>query len=156
MPTTRKEYEKGSPDVRIARFTSGTPRDDYDLKLRLVSSEKVQIRHFAIEAARVSANKIISADENEEYFLEVKLYPHIILRENKMIATAGADRLQEGMRRAYGKPCALAARVKIGASILDLSIMRERLPTALAALKTAGSKLPKTYKVEQVILNQKP
>tara|TARA_B100001964_G_scaffold155542_1_gene170894 strand:- start:1 stop:198 length:198 start_codon:yes stop_codon:yes gene_type:complete len=54
MPTTRKEYEKGSPNVRIARFTSGTARDDYDLKLRLVSTEKVQIRHFAIEAARVN------------------------------------------------------------------------------------------------------
>ncbi len=155
MPTTRKEYEKGSPNVRIARFTNGTARDDYDLKLRLVSNEKVQIRHFAIEAARVAAHKII-ADEEESYFLEVKIYPHVILRENKMIATAGADRLQEGMRRAYGKPVALAARVKIGDPILDISIMKERLPTAKAALKTAGSKLPKTYKVEQVILNQKP
>ena len=155
MPTTRKEYGKGSPNVRIARFTSGTARDDYDLKLRLVSTEKVQIRHFAIEAARVSANKII-ADEEVSYLLEVKIYPHVILRENKMIATAGADRLQEGMRRAYGKPVALAARVKIGASILDLSIMKERLPTALAALKTAGSKLPAPMKVEQVILTQKP
>ena len=155
MPTTRKEYEKGSPNVRIARFTSGTPRNDYEIKLRLVSTEKVQIRHFAIEAARVSAHKII-ADEDESYFLEVRIFPHVILRENKMIATVGADRLQEGMRRAYGKPVALAARVKIGASILDLSIMKERLPTALAALKTAGSKLPAPMKVEQVILTQKP
>lgn len=155
MPTTRKEYEKGSPDVRIARFTNGTARTDYDLKLQLVSKEKLQIRHFAIEAARVAAHKIIESEEHA-YFLEVRIYPHVILRENKMIATAGADRLQEGMRRAYGKPCALAARVNIGTPILDISIMKERLSTAKAALKTAGSKLPKTYKVEQVILNQKP
>jgi|TARA_B100000315_G_scaffold35048_1_gene29717 large subunit ribosomal protein L10e len=155
MPTTRKEYEKGSPNVRIAKFTSGTARDDYDLKLRLVSTEKVQIRHFAIEAARVSANKII-ADEEVSYLLEVKIYPHVILRENKMIATAGADRLQEGMRRAYGKPVALAARVNIGDSILDLSIMKEQLSTAVAAFKTAGSKLPAPMKIEQVILPQKP
>lgn len=156
MPTTRKEYEKGSPAVRIARFTNGNARDDYDLKLRLVSTEKVQIRHFAIESARVAAHKIISGEEDEDYFLEVRIYPHVILRENKMIATAGADRLQEGMRRAYGKPCALAARVNIGDSILDISIMKERLSVAKAALKTAGSKLPAPMKVEQVILNQKP
>jgi len=155
MPTTRKEYEKGSPNVRIARFTSGTPRNDYEIKLRLVSTEKVQIRHFAIEAARVSAHKII-ADEEESYFLEVRIFPHVILRENKMIATAGADRLQEGMRRAYGKPVALAARVNIGDSILDLSIMKEQLSIAVAAFKTAGSKLPAPMKIEQVILPQKP
>lgn len=155
MPTTRKEYEKGSPAVRIARFTNGKARDDYDLKLQLVSTEKVQIRHFAIEAARVAAHKIIE-DEDETYFLEVKIYPHIILRENKMIATAGADRLQEGMRHAYGRPVALAARMNIGDTILEISIMKERLSTAKAALKSAGSKLPGPWKIKEIIVNQKP
>ncbi len=45
-----------------------------------------------------------------------------ILRENKMIATAGADRLQEGMRKAFGKPIGLAARVDIGSTILELQV----------------------------------
>lgn len=155
MPTTRKKYEKGSPACRIARFTNGKPRDDYEFLLRLVSTEKVQIRHFAIEAARVATHKIIE-DEDEDYFMEVKVYPHIILRENKMIATAGADRLQEGMRRAYGKPTALAARVDIGQSIIDISVMKDRVSIAKAALKSGGSKLPAPMKVVQVILNQKP
>ena len=31
-----------------------------------------------------------------------------------MIATAGADRLQEGMRRAFGKATGLAARIQPG------------------------------------------
>jgi ribosomal protein L16/L10AE len=60
------------------------------------------------------------------------------------------------MRRAYGKPVALAARVNIGDSILDLSIMKEQLSIAVAAFKTAGSKLPAPMKIEQVILPQKP
>ncbi|MFC1755092.1 50S ribosomal protein L16 [Thermoproteota archaeon] len=155
MPTTRKKYEKGSPDCRIARFTNGKARDDYEFLLRLVTTEKVQIRHFAIEAARVASHKIIE-DEDAVYFMEVKVYPHIILRENKMIATAGADRLQEGMRRAYGKPCALAARVNIGQSIIDIKVMKDRVEIAKAALKSGGSKLPAPMKVVQVTLNQKP
>ncbi len=151
MPTTRKEFARGAPNVRIARFSNGTARDDYDVKLRLVSTEKVQIRHIAIEAARVSANKGFS-DLGEDYFLEVKIYPHVILRENKMIATAGADRLQEGMRRAYGKPVSLAARVKRGGTILELSIMNARMSLAEECLKTAASKLPAPMKIEKIPL----
>ena len=154
MPTTNKKYEKGSPMVKIAKFVSGNPKNDYDVKLRLVSTMKVQMRHNSIEAARVAAHKII-ANEEETYFLEVKVYPHCILRENKMIATAGADRLQEGMRKAYGKPTSLAARVKIGESVLDLSVMNERLATAEAAFKTAASKLPAPMRIEKVMLNPK-
>ncbi len=151
MPTTRKEFARGAPNVRIAKFTSGTARDDYDLKLRLVSTQKVQIRHIAIEAARVSANKRIS-DLGVDYFLEVKVYPHVILRENKMIATAGADRLQEGMRRAYGKPVGLAARVNIGAPVLEMSIMNENLSLVEESFKTAASKLPAPMKIEKIPL----
>lgn len=142
MPTTRKKFLPGAPNVRIAKFSSGSAREDYDVKLKLVSTEKVQIRHTAIEAARVAAHKKIGEIENEEYFLEVKVYPHVILRENKMLATAGADRLQEGMRKAYGKPVSLAARVNIGSSILELSVKNETRSIAEEALRLAASKLP--------------
>ncbi|MFQ6135073.1 MAG: 50S ribosomal protein L16 [Nitrososphaerales archaeon] len=151
MPTTRKEFAPGAPNVRIAKFSSGTARDDYDVKLRLVSTERVQIRHNAIEAARVAAHKRFS-ELGEDYFLEVKVYPHVILRENKMLATAGADRLQEGMRRAYGKPVSLAARVNRGTAILELSIMNTSLSTAEEAFKTAASKLPAPMKIEKIPL----
>lgn len=153
MATTNKHYLPGTPNVKIARFTTGTGKSDYDVKLRLIITERVQIRHNAIEAARVAANKKISEDGNMDYFLEVKLYPHIILRENRMIATAGADRLQEGMRKAYGKPSGLAARVKIGATIMELSVMNNLLPKAVEALKIAASKLPAPMKIEKTLLH---
>src|SRR5438093_8931746 len=74
-------------------------------RVHLVSRENVQIRHNALESARVSANKVLFDKYGETgYRLQLCVYLHIILRENKMIATAGADRLQEGMRRAFGKP----------------------------------------------------
>jgi large subunit ribosomal protein L10e len=142
MPTTRKKFLPGAPNVRIAKFSSGSARGDYDVRLQLVSTEKVQIRHTAIEAARVAANKKISEDGYEEYFLAVKIYPHVILRENKMLATAGADRLQEGMRKAYGKPTSLGARVNIGTPILEMHVKNTDLDKAKASFKLAASKLP--------------
>jgi large subunit ribosomal protein L10e len=94
----------------VARFTTGKYRDDYDYMFKLISEGRVQIRHNALEAARVAASKKVALIGEENFYLKVVTYPHLVLRENKMIATAGADRLQEGMRKAFGKPIGLAAR----------------------------------------------
>jgi len=64
-----------------------------------------------------------------------------------MIATAGADRLQEGMRKAFGKPIGVASRVDIGSVILDIMIKAENLDKAKDAMKAATRKLPFTYKI---------
>jgi large subunit ribosomal protein L10e len=71
----------------------------------------------------------------------LKIYPHVLLRENKMIATAGADRLQEGMRRAFGKSTGLAARVLPGQVIYEAYVSATNLPLAKDAFKVASSKL---------------
>jgi large subunit ribosomal protein L10e len=142
MPLTSKVYSPGAPNSKIARFSTGQASPDYDFLLELVSTEKVQIRHNALEAARVAANKKLAPIGENSYFLRVKVYPHVILRENKMIATAGADRLQEGMRKAWGKPVGLAARVMPGSVILELFIKKENLDAAKEAMKSASSKLP--------------
>jgi len=47
-----------------------------------------------------------------------------------MIAAAGADRLQEGMRRAFGKAVSLAARVKRGQCIMEMQVIMEHLEAA--------------------------
>ena len=59
-----------------------------------------------------------------------------------MIATAGADRLQEGMRRAFGKPTGRAARVEVGQSILIVYVNEDGLETGRKACDTASTKLP--------------
>lgn len=156
MPLTRKEYTS-SPNTRIARFNTGNPKNDYDVRVSLTSNEVSQIRDNAIEAARVAANKKMFVVGETNYHLNVKIYPHVILSENKMIATAGADRLQEGMRRAYGKPSGLASRVKIGQKILEIRTFKHNIDAAKKALKSAGSKLPMPSKVliEEVIQSKK-
>ncbi len=142
MPLTSKVYAPGAPNSKIARFSTGQAGPNYDYRLQLASNEKVQIRHNALEAARVAANKKLVPIGETAYFLRVKVYPHVILRENKMIATAGPDRLQEGMRKAWGKPVGLAARVMPGSVILELHIKKENLATARLAMESAATKLP--------------
>ena len=124
QPYARKKYIKGKPQIKIAKFQSGKP-DNYDYCVQLLVNENVQIRHMAIEAARLSANKTIEKVAGENgYQSRLRTYPHVLLRENKMIATAGADRLQEGMRRAFGKAVSLGARMKRGQCIYEVNIKR--------------------------------
>jgi large subunit ribosomal protein L10e len=96
-----------------------------------------------LESARVGANKVLFFKYGETgYRIQLCVYPHIILRENKMIATAGADRLQEGMRRAFGKPTGRAARVEVGQDLLIIYVPEDGVDTAKQALSSAGTKLP--------------
>lgn len=99
------KYIHGAPVCKVQKFTMGDYKATYQYKVSLIAESRVQVRHNALEAARVSANKVMSDKLGETgYLLKVVTYPHVILRENRMIATAGADRLQEGMRRSFGKP----------------------------------------------------
>lgn len=148
MPYVRREYIAGVPQPKITKFTMGDPMGDYDLLLELKSQEKAQIRHNALEAARIAANKILERAGQTNYYLKVNVYPHVVLRENKMIAAAGADRLQEGMRRAFGKPVGLAARVDVGTVIIEVGVKSQLVDLAKRALKVASSKLPVKTKLE--------
>jgi large subunit ribosomal protein L10e len=154
MAYTSKKYAPGAPNPKVARFTTGKSRPDYDFTLKLVSDGRVQIRSNALEAARVAASKKVALLGEENFCLRVITYPFVILRENKMIATAGADRLQEGMRKAFGKPIGMAARVNIGSAILTLGVMRENLDKAKDAMWAAGTKLPMKTHIEIVELQK--
>lgn len=142
MPYVRREYIAGSPQSKIAKFTGGA-KGDYDYKVELISTDaKMQVRHNSLEAARLAANKVMSEIGETAFFSLLRVYPHVILRENKMIAVAGADRLQEGMRRAFGKATGLAARVTEGQIILELRVKADALEKAKVAMRVASSKLP--------------
>ena len=154
QPYTRKEYIKGKPQIKIAKFQTGKP-GDYDYCVQLLINEKIQIRHMAIESTRLAANKTIEKATGESgYYSRLRIYPHILLRENKMIATAGADRLQEGMRRAWGKAVSLGARVKQGQVIYEAHVKKEHLEHTKKALKHACVKLPGTPTIKVIPLKE--
>jgi large subunit ribosomal protein L10e len=133
MPYVRRQYISGKPQIKIARFSSGQAKSNYDYKVELLATAKIQIRHNALEAARLAANKTMAKAGETTFFS--------ILRENKMIATAGADRLQEGMRRAFGKATGLAARIQPGQVIFEAYVTSANLNLAKDGFKVASSKL---------------
>ena len=155
QPYTRKKYIKGKPQIKIAKFEGGQ-KGDYDFSVQLLINEKMQLTHMAIESTRLTANKTLEKATGESgYFSKLRIYPHVPLRENKMIAAAGADRLQEGMRRAFGKAVSLAARVKRGQCIMELQLKKEHVEAAQNALKSACVKLPGTPTIRVVPLTKK-
>ena len=153
QPYTRKKYIKGKPQIKIAKFQGGQI-GDYDFSVQLLINEKIQITHMSMESTRLTANKLLEKTTGETgYFSKLRIYPHVLLRENKMIAAAGADRLQEGMRRAFGKAVSLAARVKRGQCIMEMQVKKEHVEAAKKALKSACVKLPGTPSIKVVPLN---
>ncbi|MEM2882104.1 MAG: 50S ribosomal protein L16 [Candidatus Bathyarchaeia archaeon] len=147
-PYVRAEYIHGAPQPKISKFVIGNPNAAYTHRVVLISENEVQVRHNALEAARVAANKSIAESLSEDsYLLQVFPYPHIVLRENKMIATAGADRLQEGMRKSFGKPIGRAAILRPGQPVMQILVQEGGLEAAKRALKVAASKLPTNYRV---------
>jgi large subunit ribosomal protein L10e len=77
-----------------------------------------------------------------DYLMIVHPYPHIILRENKMIFGAHADRLQQGMRRSFGKAIGTAARVEPNQTLITVRVKANAAETAKESLKRGSAKLP--------------
>ena len=145
QPYANTRHIKGKPQIKIAKFNSGNKKKQFSYCVQLLINEKVQIRHMAIESTRLSANKTLEKTTGETgYSSRLRIYPHIRLRENKLIAAAGADRLSEGMRRAFGKANSLAARVRQGQVIMEMNVEKEHVEAASSALRKACVKLPGT------------
>ena len=88
---TRKKYAKGFPPPKIVKFTMGDTKANFEIEAQLIALKRTQIRHMALEAARVATNRVLMDKLINDYYMQVLPYPHIILRENKMIFGAHAD-----------------------------------------------------------------
>ena len=81
------------------------------------------------------------------YHLKLRVYPHQIVRENPMATGAGADRVQSGMRNAFGKPISVEAIVKKNQRIITIDCQEKNFEQAKVALKRAGMKMPVPCKI---------
>merc|ERR1719231_1901983 len=116
--------------------------------VHLVSDEFEQVSAEALEAARVAANKcMINQAGKESFHLRVRVHPYHVLRINKMLSCAGADRLQTGMRGAFGKPYGKAARVDIGQVLLSMRTKADKEDAAHESLRRAAMKIPGRQKI---------
>lgn len=144
----KKGYVKGVPGSKINKFEMGDAKKEFSLVARLVSNNGVQIRHNALEAARVTANRYLDKTIGKEnYFIKILIYPHHVMRENTLATGAGADRFQTGMRKAFGKPIGLAARVKPGQSLMEVRVPKSKQKFAKDALRRSAAKFPTTCSI---------
>jgi large subunit ribosomal protein L10e len=91
------------PEAKIKIFDVGKkklPVDTFPACVHLLSLEKEQISSESLEAARITANKhMINCVGKDNFHIRVRLHPYNIIRINKMLTCAGADRLQTGRTR---------------------------------------------------------
>ncbi len=145
-------FIKTKPQNKIVKYDMGDQKKKFSHKVSLISKEKLQIRHNAIEASRLVINRKLNKLLGKDYFFKVRIYPHHILRENKMLTGAGADRMQQGMQKAFGKPIGLAAQIRKKQPIFTVSVDEKHLKIAKESLKKGFPRLPGKYtiKVEKI------
>jgi len=142
-PYTRREYMGGVPGSKITIFDMGKPSTEFSVSVSLVAEEDCQVRHNALEAARISANRHLGKSVGRKnFYLKIRVYPHHVLRENKLAVGAGADRVSSGMRHAFGRAVGTAARVKSGQRIMSVEVEEHNFEHAKEALRKARYKLP--------------
>lgn len=144
----KKSYIKGVPRPKITIFEMGK-KGRYENKVFLVSKRNVQIRHNALEAARITIVQTLEKvlGKGGPFFFRIRPYPHHVLRENPLATGAGADRFQQGMKLSFGKPIGTAAIVRPGQKLFEIHVNKSNLNIAKQALKKANHKLPTPTKI---------
>ena len=85
---TRREYMGGVPGSKIVQFDMGNLTEDFPVELSIVAEEACQIRHTALEAARIGINRQLQKEVGRANFhLKIRTFPHHVLRENKQAQT---------------------------------------------------------------------
>lgn len=143
----KKSYIRTIPNSKIVKFKMGDLKGydskQYPISIAVLSKENVQVRDNALEAVRQYLNRFLQTKIGKEFYLELKVYPHHILRENKMLTGAGADRMQTGMSRAFGKAGGRAAFIKSGQIIFIVGVKTPKQETeARKLIRSIKARLP--------------
>ena len=150
-PYPKSRYNRAVPDPKLRSYDTGDRKacwDAFPICVHLVSDEMEQITSEALESARVASNKYLTTKLTKDgYHFRVRKHPWHVLRINKMLSCAGADRLQAGMRRAFGKSYGKACRTKIGDIIASVRVKRDHVVHAIEALRRGKNKLPGRQKI---------
>jgi large subunit ribosomal protein L10e len=150
-PYPKSRFCRGVPDPKIRIYDLGSKKASvmsFPHSVVMVSDELEQLTSEAMEAARICANKyMVKYVGKEGFHLRMRCHPFHVVRINKMLSCAGADRLQTGMRGAFGKPNGLVARVRIGQPLMAIRIKEQNIPAAHEALRRAKFKFPGRQKI---------
>jgi len=150
-PFPKSRFNRGVPDPKLRIYDLGRKRagvNEFPLCVHMISNEYEQLSSEALEAARICANKyLVKIAGKENFHLRIRAHPYHVVRINKMLTVAGADRLQTGMRGAWGKPAGIVARVSIGQILLSVRTLDRHRHTAIEALRRSVYKFPGRQKI---------
>jgi len=132
----------------------GEKSKTFPFKVELLVKDAIQIRHNALESCRQIINRNLIRRIGSEYYLKLNVYPHQIIRENKMLTGAGADRMQTGMQRAFGTPTGVAARLKRRQTVFSVKVNKDGVDHAKASLKKATPRMPGHFVINVVELKK--
>jgi large subunit ribosomal protein L10e len=138
-----KSFVKAVPHCKIVKFQFGETNKKFEYKLELRTKRELQVRHNALESARMTCNRYLEGNIGKVGFkMMVRVYPHHVLRENPLAAGAGADRMSTGMAHSFGKTIGLAARVMKNQPIIEVQVNKQYLDIAKESLNRANHKIP--------------
>jgi len=144
----KKSFIRARPHSKIVRFDMGNLKREFSWSIKLKARSQHQIRHNAIESARLASNRILEKRLGKsEFHFKLNIYPHHILRENPLASGAGADRMSTGMKKSFGKAIGSAARIREDQIVLTVNVEKENIDLAKKAVKRASQKLPCGYKI---------
>jgi len=145
----RKSFVKAMPHLSLLVYEMGDRKAPFDYTYNLVATKDVQLRDNCLESGRQAANKYLEKTLILQYFFKVRVFPHNVIRENKMVAGAGADRIQKGMRKSYGRATDRAARIKAGQPVFTVNIAKANVPHVMEAFRRARRKMSGSYSILQ-------
>ena len=128
--------------------------EDWELVVGLKVDEQVQLSSNALEAIRITINGVLQRKLGRNNFrLRIRPKPFQKYRENRMLAFAGADRVQSGMRNSFGRSTGVCARVKAGQIVAEVGTPMKSLNLVRSRLRVASMKIPCSCQI--VILSYK-
>ncbi len=160
----RREYARGGAQSKIQRYWGGNKSvdwKDWELVVGLKVNNQIQISSNTLEAIRITINGALQKNlGRQNYRLRIRPKPFQKFRENRMLAFAGADRVQSGMRNSFGRSTGVCARVRagqivaeVGTNIRNLPLVRDRLRVASMKISSSCQIVVLKYKTQELLKN---
>ena len=144
-----KDFIGGVPRTKVRQFVLGDQTKDFQKVIHIISNENLQIRDNALESFRQKLAKVLNdICGKDNFFAKIRIYPHHVLRQNKLASGAGADRLSSGMKHAFGKPVGRSAQVKKGQNMLSIVVNPEFVDKVIGSLKIIINKIHVAYVIK--------
>lgn len=147
-------YIKAVPPQKVVKFNMGDykffEKGGYPFKISMSTMEPVQVRDLALEAVRQSIHKdLVKLFVKKNFFLRCNVYPHNILRNNRVFSGASkGERVQTGMRKSFGRPEGRACTLKKGQAIFTAHFLgKENISKIKSFFKKVKSKIPGKIKI---------